>query len=63
MEESFDDNVKESKDRKCFLVWEGLVKKRSFEKWRIVDVRSETEAKRLLAEKGCEHYWNMITTF
>ena len=26
-------------------------------------MRSENAAKRLLGEKGCEHFWNMITTF
>lgn len=53
----------ESKDKLCFLVWEGIVKKKMFEKWRVVDVRSENEAKRLLGEKGCEQYWNMVSTF
>lgn len=57
------DNIVESLDRKCFLVWEGVVKKKTFEKWRVVDIRSENEAKRLLSEKGCEHYWNMIATY
>lgn len=46
--------MKISKDRKCFLIWEGLQKKKVFEKWRVVDVRSEKEAKRLLGEKNCE---------
>ena len=55
--------IKVSKDRKCFLVWEGIQKKKSFEKWRVVDIRSENDAKRLLGEKGCEHYWNMVVTF
>lgn len=44
----------ESSDKRCYLVWEGINKKKMFEKWRVVDVRSENEAKRLLAEKGCE---------
>ena len=57
------DGVKESRDRQCFLVWEGLVKKKTFDKWRVVDIRSENEAKRLLAERGCEHYWSMIANF
>ena len=26
-------------------------------------MRSEKEAKRLLGEKGCEHFWNMAMTF
>eukprot|EP00347_Sterkiella_histriomuscorum_P009929 403339332 len=57
------DEVKESLDKKCFLVWEGVVKKKSFERWRVVDIRSENEAKRLLGEKGCEHYWSMVANF
>jgi hypothetical protein len=52
-----------SKDKKCHLVWEGIEKKKVFERWRMVDIRSENEAKRLLGEKGCEHYWNMVITF
>lgn len=44
-------------------MWEGTVKKRNFEKWRVVDIRSEGEAKRLLAEKGVEHYWTEIVNF
>ena len=57
------DEARASLDRKCHLVWEGVVRKRTFEKWRVVDIRSEGEAKRLLAEKGCEHYWSMVANF
>lgn len=49
-----EDNIKTSKDKKCHLIWEGIQKKKSFEKWRIVDVRSENEARRLLGDKNCE---------
>jgi hypothetical protein len=35
------DEVKESKDKKCFLVWEGVGKKRTFDKWRVIDITSE----------------------
>lgn len=67
--------MKSSKDRKCFLIWEGVIsnpaaivnpnlaKKKTFEKWRVVDVRSENEARRLLGEKGCDHFWHMAMTF
>ena len=48
------DKIKSSKDRKCHLIWEGVQKKKSFEKWRIVEIRSENEARRLLGEKGCD---------
>ena len=56
-------DIKESRDKLCFLVWEGIAKKKNFEKWRVVDIRSENEAKRLLAEKGYEHFWNMVSTY
>jgi hypothetical protein len=62
-EDMEDDKIKSSKDKKCFLVWEGIQKKKNFEKWRVVDIRSENEAKRILGEKGCEHFWNMVITF
>lgn len=46
------DSVKESSCGQCVLVWEGIAKKKAFEKWRIVDVRTEHEARRILSEKG-----------
>jgi U4/U6 small nuclear ribonucleoprotein PRP3 len=52
--EEEDDKIKSSKDRKCHLIWEGVQKKKSFEKWRIVEIRSENEARRLLGEKNCD---------
>lgn len=58
-----EDKVKVSKDKKCHLIWEGVQRKKTFEKWRIVDIRSENEAKRLLGDKGCEQFWHMVTTF
>ena len=44
--------VKASRDGQCMLVWEGIVKKKSFERWKVVDIRSEHEAKRILGERG-----------
>ena len=58
-----EDEIKSSKDRKCHLIWEGVQKKKSFEKWRIVEIRSENEARRLLGEKSCDQFWNMAITF
>ena len=57
------DTIKVSKDKLCHLVWEGLLKKKTFERWRVVDIRSENEAKRLLGDRGCEHYWNMVVSY
>ena len=46
------DLAKESTCGECVLVWEGITKKKSFEKWRVCDVRTEHEARRILSEKG-----------
>lgn len=58
----------------CSLVWEGAsnpaaagavaaAKKKVFEKWRLVDIRSDAEAKRVLNEKNMGHLWQMVTSF
>jgi len=52
--------AKEIEGNKVGLVWEGVVKKRIFDKWKLVDVRSENEARRVLADKAVDHYWNMV---
>jgi U4/U6 small nuclear ribonucleoprotein PRP3 len=48
---------------KCLLVWEGTIKKRLYDKWRLNTFRSETDAKKKLSEKNLEHYWNLILSF
>eukprot|EP01016_Furgasonia_blochmanni_P035857 TRINITY_DN4017_c0_g1_i6.p2 TRINITY_DN4017_c0_g1~~TRINITY_DN4017_c0_g1_i6.p2 ORF type:complete len:154 (-),score=32.82 TRINITY_DN4017_c0_g1_i6:240-701(-) len=41
----------------------GIVKDHFFNKWRVVDVRSEIDAKRALAEKNVEYYWDMVMSY
>lgn len=53
--------LKNSKD--CMLVWEGTLKKRSFEKWKLMEVTSEIRARKILSDKGMEHYWNLLLSF
>ncbi len=43
------------------LVWEGVVKKKQFDRWRVAEIKSEGEGRRLLAEKGAEHYWSVAS--
>ena len=50
--------VKESLDRVCYLVWQGVKEKRVFDKWKTVNIKSENEARKLLGDKGMEHLWN-----
>lgn len=51
-EENEIDTIKESACGQCVLVWEGVAKKKSFEKWRVLDIRTDHEARRILSEKG-----------
>ena len=43
------------------LVWEGVVKKKQFDRWRVMEIKSESEGRRILMEKGVEHYWTLAS--
>jgi hypothetical protein len=43
----------QNKKPECLLVWEGVVhNKKIFEKWRLIDVKTNYEAKRVFTEKN-----------
>jgi len=44
----------------CVLIWEGVVKQRNFKNWKVSNTRSEQEARKTLADRGAEHYWEML---
>jgi len=56
-------DVELSNSKHCMLVWEGTIKKRSFEKWKLMEVTSEIRARKILSDKGMEHYWNLLLSF
>lgn len=39
------------------------MKKRLFEKWKIAEIRSENEARKLLSDKSIEHFWNLVIAY
>ncbi|KAM3140975.1 hypothetical protein pb186bvf_006986 [Paramecium bursaria] len=43
----------------CTLIWEGIAKQHAFNKWKAIEIKSEAEGKRILAEKGVEQYWDL----
>merc|ERR1719215_1231228 len=47
----------------CVLIWEGVVKDRNFKNWKVNHARSEQEARKTLADRGGEHYWEMLARF
>ncbi|CAK9045436.1 unnamed protein product [Durusdinium trenchii] len=44
----------------CVLIWEGVVKQRSFKNWKVTHVRTEPEARKLLNDRQAEHYWDVL---
>lgn len=50
-------------DNKCALVWEGVVKDHSFNKWKVVDADSEVDGKRAFSEKNVEFYFDMAINY
>jgi len=44
----------------CVLIWEGVIKQRNFKNWKVTHARSEAEARKTLADRGSEHYWEML---
>ena len=47
----------------CYLVWEGYVKERAFEDFKMDECRSEGMAKRYLTSFMVCHYWDLAKAF
>ena len=60
--DSDDDGAGADKDH-CVLLWEGEVKERSFPDWKVQEFKSDAEARKLLAERGGEEYWNIYNQY
>ena len=58
-----DEAAKVSVDGECSLVWEGGALTSGGKKWRVQDIRSEHEAKRILTERGLPHLWSQVVQF
>lgn len=51
------------KTTKCVLLWEGTIKKRLFEKWKMFDIFSENDAKNYLKEKGLDSFFTYALSY
>ena len=67
-----DDDEDEEEDReerrrnaaeRCKVVWEGQVIKANFKAFRVEPARTADVARKLLKDRGCEHYWDMSYRF
>uniref|UniRef100_A0A1D1YS83 U4/U6 small nuclear ribonucleoprotein Prp3 n=1 Tax=Anthurium amnicola TaxID=1678845 RepID=A0A1D1YS83_9ARAE len=48
---------------RCLLVWEGSVSKPNFNRFLIHQCRTEAAARKVFADAGVEHYWNLAANF
>ncbi|KAH0673472.1 hypothetical protein KY284_024559 [Solanum tuberosum] len=56
----------EDEDRplnKCVLVWQGTVAKSSFHRFFVHECRTEAAARKVFADVGVLHYWNLAVDF
>jgi U4/U6 small nuclear ribonucleoprotein PRP3 len=58
MEEVAEEDHDDEDENKCFLVWEGVVKKPAFRRFTWRDMESEKMARELLSGFKVEHYWD-----
>lgn len=49
----------DKRHNKCECIWQGIVPKPNFRKFRVEDCELEALARRTLAGAGVEHYWDM----
>jgi len=52
-----------NKEDNCYLVWEGVVLKPSFRNFRFEPAPTEAAARKVLAERGVVHYYDMCKNF
>eukprot|EP00923_Selenidium_pygospionis_P016594 GHVN01029097.1.p1 GENE.GHVN01029097.1~~GHVN01029097.1.p1 ORF type:complete len:620 (+),score=102.95 GHVN01029097.1:47-1906(+) len=41
------------------LLWEGVIRDRLFKQWKVYTAKTETEARKLMADRSSAHYWDM----
>ncbi|KAG0463523.1 hypothetical protein HPP92_019592 [Vanilla planifolia] len=53
----------ETRFNKCVLVWQGSVPKPSFNRFLVHQCRSEAAARKVFADAGVPHYWDLASNF
>lgn len=57
------DEARRRASQVCKLVWEGAVVKQHFKNFKVEAARSYEAARKVLKDKGCEHYFDMAVRF
>lgn len=62
-EDEDDDDDAEKPINKCVLVWQGSVAKPSFHRFSVHECMTEAAAKKVFADAGVAHYWDLAVNF
>ncbi|TQE11069.1 hypothetical protein C1H46_003329 [Malus baccata] len=63
-EEEEDDDADDDKPpNKCVLVWQGSVARRSFNRFSVHECMTEAAARKVFADAGVAHYWDLAVNF
>ncbi|PON75357.1 U4/U6 small nuclear ribonucleoprotein Prp [Parasponia andersonii] len=62
-EEEDEDEQDDKSPNKCVLVWQGSVAKPAFTKFSIHDCMTEAAARKIYADGGVVHYWDLSVNF
>ncbi|KAL0698769.1 hypothetical protein Bca4012_054891 [Brassica carinata] len=62
-EEEDEDEDENSGDNKCWLVWQGSVAKPSFHRFHVQECLTESAAKKVFADAGVPHYWDLAVNY
>ncbi|KAJ0233751.1 Protein RDM16 [Hirschfeldia incana] len=62
-EEDEDEDENGGENNKCWLVWQGSVAKPSFHKFHVQECLTESAAKKLFADAGVPHYWDLAVNY
>lgn len=62
-EDEDEDEDEEKPINKCVLVWQGSVAKPSFHKFHVHECRTEAAARKIFADAGVPHYWDLAVNF
>ncbi|XP_018447333.1 protein RDM16 [Raphanus sativus] len=62
-EEDEDEDENSGDNNKCWLVWQGSVAKPSFHRFHVQECLTESAAKKVFADAGVPHYWDLAVNY
>lgn len=68
VEDTVEENLQEkkaieSKSNRCSVIWEGTLKKRNLDKWKILESRSENIVRKFLSDRNMQYFWTLAVSY